>query len=136
MPSARSLGAVARAMFAAVLVVACTRDGAKVTDASAPSEAAASAQSAPVVDAGADADIVTHASWLADAGGGVRTAESVDGDALRAKHRPRLAQKLPVTVLRGMSARELGERICKEVVPERPHDAPVLIKPNLGGFDW
>ncbi len=122
----------------AVLVAACTRDGAKSTDAGAVSEASVPRPSASVgsSDAGADADIVTHASWLGDGGGGVRTTESVDGDALRAKHRGRLGQRSPVTILRGRSARELGERICKEVVPERPLAAPVLIKPNLGGFDW
>jgi uncharacterized protein (DUF362 family) len=67
----------------------------------------------------------------------VQTDESIDGAALRARNRARLARDdRPVTILRGGSARELGERICEAVVPHRPADTPVLLKPNLGGFDW
>src|SRR6185436_6084242 len=29
-----------------------------------------------------------------------------------------------------------GERLCREVVPQRPTETPVLLKPNIGGFDW
>ena len=39
-------------------------------------------------------------------------------------------------MLQGGSARELGERLCTQVVPQRPTDTPILIKPNLGGFEW
>ncbi len=134
-----------RATFLVSLVlltaVACRRDGAKGTDAQAPADGDGSLALAEgdggLGDGGSDADIVTHASsWVPDGSAGVRTTESVDAVVLRAKHRPRLAQQAPVTILRGTSARELGERICKEVVPQRPLDAPVLIKPNIGGFDW
>ena len=127
-----------------LLLSACPRDAAKSSDASAP----AASSTLSLTDAGAyaaelrdgalpDADVVTHASWQGDdAGAAVRTTESVDADALRAKHRSRLSSQSPVKLIRGTTALELGDRICREVVPPRPHDAPVLIKPNLGGFDW
>jgi uncharacterized protein (DUF362 family) len=61
----------------------------------------------------------------------------VDGEALRARSRVRIASDhSPVTMLQGGSARELGERLCQQVVPQRPEDTPILIKPNLGGFEW
>jgi len=61
----------------------------------------------------------------------------VDGAALRAKHRARLAADTsPVTLLTGGTARELGERLCNAVVPKRPAATPVLIKPNMSGFNW
>lgn len=61
---------------------------------------------------------------------------SVDGKRLRAEHIERLKHdRSPVTVLRGESARELGERLCQQVVPARPGPTPILIKPNLCGFD-
>jgi uncharacterized protein (DUF362 family) len=74
-------------------------------------------------------------SW--DAGPAVVTSGAVDGEALRAKNRARLkADRSAVTMLQGGSPRELGERLCKAVVPQRPKDTPILIKPNLGGFEW
>ncbi len=65
-------------------------------------------------------------------------SERVDGAALRRRIRKRLSgDTSPVTVLRGGTARELGERICQAAVPEKvPASLPVLIKPNLGGFAW
>lgn len=71
-----------------------------------------------------------------DAGAKVTVAGQVDGAALRQRHIERLRQdRSPVTVLRGESALELGQRICEAVVPERPPETPVLVKPNLCGFD-
>jgi uncharacterized protein (DUF362 family) len=62
--------------------------------------------------------------------------EQVDGATLRERHRERLrSDRSPVTVLAGESALELGQRLCEAVVPARPADAPVLVKPNLCGFD-
>jgi len=62
---------------------------------------------------------------------------TVDGAALRAKHRARLAaDRSPVTILEGGRPRELGQRVCEAVVPKRAADTRVLLKPNLGGFDW
>lgn len=75
------------------------------------------------------------ASW--DAGPAVTTSGEVDGAALRAKNHARIAaDHAAVTMLQGGSPRELGERLCKAVVPERPKATPILIKPNLGGFEW
>ncbi|MDB5221091.1 MAG: hypothetical protein JWO86_9018 [Myxococcaceae bacterium] len=75
------------------------------------------------------------ASW--DAGPAVVASGAVDGNALRARNHARLAaDHSTVTMLQGGSPRELGERLCKQVVPPRPKDTPILIKPNLGGFEW
>ena len=61
----------------------------------------------------------------------------VDGAALRSAHRARLAaDHSAVTVLTDGTPGELGERLCEAVVPKRPPATPVLLKPNLGGFNW
>ena len=86
------------------------------------------------------ADSVTAASSASQGGSAVivaPTATTVDGAALRDKHRARLAHDhAAVTVLAGGTPNELGARLCDAVVPKRPPDQPVLIKPNLGGFNW
>lgn len=62
---------------------------------------------------------------------------SVDGAKLRARIEKRLREdRSPVVLLRGSSPRALGEAICERVVPRRPAATPILIKPNIGGFDW
>ena len=33
------------------------------------------------------------------------------------------------------AAFELGQRLCEAVVPHRPPETPVLLKPNIGGFE-
>lgn len=103
------------------------------------SPSAASVQSAPISPASvASADVVSHASevWTAD-GPKVLAGEAVDGDALRKQTHDRiLADKSPVTVLTGGTPRELGRRLCEAVVPKRPASTPVLLKPNMGGFEW
>ncbi|MCA9623300.1 MAG: DUF362 domain-containing protein, partial [Myxococcales bacterium] len=59
----------------------------------------------------------------------------VDGDRLRRLHLDRLARdESPVVVLQGGTPRELGARLCEQVVPRRPSDTPVLLKPNVCGF--
>ena len=122
---------------------ACARCGSSQEAALEPSALDASQAAATAPREAADAaDLVSTASarddaggeWAADANGKVEGA--IDAAALRAKHRPRLHAAAPVTVLRGGSARELGERICQASVPARPAETPVLLKPNLGGFDW
>lgn len=64
----------------------------------------------------------------------------VDGAALRARNRARLAaDRAPVVVLQSKDAhpaRDLGQRLCEAVVPKRPAATPILLKPNMGGFDW
>jgi uncharacterized protein (DUF362 family) len=66
----------------------------------------------------------------------VLTTGSVDGAALRKRHVERLTTDTSaVTVLRGDTALDLGKRICEAVTPRRPKETPVLLKPNLCGFD-
>jgi uncharacterized protein (DUF362 family) len=82
-------------------------------------------------------DVVSHASpYAGDAGAPVVGAGTVDGAALRAKHKARLSVATPVTLLKGGTPLELGRRLCEAVVPQRPKDTPILLKPNIGGFDW
>ncbi len=84
-------------------------------------------------------DTTTAASPVKTSGPAVviKDPNKVDGAALRAKHRARLAaDHSPVTILAGGTALELGERLCNDVVPKRPASTPVLIKPNMAGFNW
>ena len=87
-----------------------------------------------------EADSVTAASPAWTPGPAVEVkpeAETVDGEALRARHRARIAaDRSPVTVLAGGTPGELGRRLCEAVVPKRPASTPVLLKPNIGGFNW
>jgi uncharacterized protein (DUF362 family) len=101
-----------------------------------PLVADAAASVTPSASASAP-DIVSSASASWEGGAAVVTSGEVDGVALRAKNRARIAaDRSPVTVLRGGTPRELGERLCEAAVPVRPKDTPILIKPNLGGFEW
>ena len=60
----------------------------------------------------------------------------LDGDALRAHNRERLkGDTSPVIALTGPDPVALGKRLCEAVVPRRPPGVPVLVKPNIGGFD-
>jgi hypothetical protein len=121
--------------FAALALTACSVKSCNqdAPPGTATPDARDALAAAPPLDA---SDIVTHASGLWDAGPPVVTSGVVDGARLRARNRERLAQAAPVTILQGKTALELGERICNEVVPHRPKETPVLLKPNLGGFDW
>ncbi len=97
--------------------------------------ASASATS-PTPSASASADTVTQASAPYQAGPSVLASGSVDGAALRKRHIERLkSDTSAVTVLEGQTPLELGKRICEAVVPKRPPATPVLLKPNLCGFD-
>lgn len=92
---------------------------------------------APAASASTPVDVVASASPAYDAGPAVVTTSEVDGDALRARTRRRIAgDKSAVTILRGGDARSLGQRLCEAKVPERTRETPVLIKQNLGGFEW
>jgi uncharacterized protein (DUF362 family) len=102
---------------------------------------------ASVPAASADADVTTHASSLEqqhpggeEAGPAVATAGAVDGAALRARQRARLAaDRSPVVVLQSHDAHpalDLGMRLCEAVVPKKPAATPIVLKPNIGGFDW
>ncbi|AUX39122.1 hypothetical protein SOCE26_005040 [Sorangium cellulosum] len=105
--------------------------------ATASSFAAASAHPAvPTADPGAPSDVVAGASPRYEAGPSVITSDSIDGAVLRKRHVERIkADSSPVTVLRGEGPLDLGRRLCEVVVPRRPAATPVLLKPNLCGFD-
>lgn len=122
-----------RPFLASILLAACSRGGAPdagPTPAPSPSPAVvASASSAP--------DVVSSASVAWDAGAPALGAGKVDGAALRARTHARLDHDTSkVTVVAGGTPRELGARLCEAVVPKRPAATPILLKPNLGGFDW
>lgn len=88
-----------------------------------------------------EADTVSQASPAYSASAAITpppatAAQKVDGQKLRQAHIARLkADRSAVTVLKGESALELGQRLCEAVVPARPPETPVLVKPNLCGFD-
>jgi uncharacterized protein (DUF362 family) len=108
-------------------------------DAASAALDASTAASATIADAAVPSavDVMSSASASWDGGPAVVTSGEVDGVALRARHRARLAaDHSRVTMLQGGSPRELGERLCKAVVPSRPKDTPILVKPNIGGFEW
>jgi len=118
-----------RGLVIASLVIACGR-----SEAPPPVVVVADAARAP--DA-AVADTTSTASPVWKPGPAVVVETRVDGAALRARHKARLAaDRSPVTVLADGSPLELGEKLCEAVVPKRPAGTKVLIKPNLGGFDW
>lgn len=110
---------------------------APASSAAASSFAAASAHPAvPTAVPAASSDVVAGASQRYDAGPSVITSDSIDGAALRKRHVARIkADDSPVTVLRGQGPLELGKRLCEAVVPRRPAATPVLLKPNICGFD-
>ncbi len=122
-------GVVAVSLLA---LVSCRRPARVEADASVGVDAAREVSVVPVA-----VDVTANASTVWDAGPSVVPAGEVDGAALRARHRARLVKDTSaVAVLRGGSARELGRRICEAKVPPRAKDTPILIKPNLGGFEW
>ncbi|MEJ7731436.1 MAG: DUF362 domain-containing protein, partial [Polyangiaceae bacterium] len=88
-----------------------------------------------------EADTVTHASPAAAGSAGppppsVVVGNAIDGAALRKRHIEHLkSDHSPVTVLRGDGPLELGKRICEAVMPWKPKETPILLKPNICGFD-
>jgi uncharacterized protein (DUF362 family) len=105
-----------------------------LASASATPSAALAPSAAP--PASASSDVLTGASQKYEPGPSVIASGSVDGAALRKRHVERLTTDTsPVTVLQGQSPLELGKRICEAVAPKRPPETPVLLKPNLCGFD-
>jgi len=108
----------------------------------APPSAASSQGDAPAAAASASAsvDATSGASAPVAEPRNVVTGGTVDGKALRALNVARLSKdQSPVTVLRAGSgdqtAVDLGRRLCEAVVPKRPPKTPVMLKPNLCGFD-
>ena len=131
--SIRRLSPLLSGLFLLFAAGACRRRP-PFSDAGPEHAAPATTPAAPVPAA---TDVMSNASSSWNAGPAVVAAGAVDGAALRARNRARLAaDRSPVTMLQGGTARELGKRLCKAVVPMRPKDTPILIKPNLGGFEW
>ena len=90
-----------------------------------------------VPSAAAQEDVISRASPAWDPGAMVTAGGSLDSEPVRSRNRIRLgSDDTPVLVLRGQGPLDLGQRICEATVPRRPPETPVLIKPNLGGFDW
>jgi uncharacterized protein (DUF362 family) len=107
--------------------------------ASASPSASAIASASASASASANASDVTSSASPshADDGPAITTDGSVDGAALRAKNHARLAaDHSAVTLLQGDDPLTLGRRICEASVPKRAPDTPILIKPNIGGFEW
>jgi uncharacterized protein (DUF362 family) len=113
------------------------REDASVVSVATGGEAGISGDSGTASGASASVDVTSAASETWAPGPPVVAGESVDGNALRVRTRARLAKDLSaVHVLEGGSARELGERACAAAVPKRAPETKILIKPNLGGFEW
>jgi len=124
-----------RLVAVVAIVCGCGRSAQKP----APDPAAArGAPSTPIATPAVPPDAASAASPVWKPGPSVVVVgDKVDGAALRAKHRAGLAaDRSPVTVLTGGTPEELGKRLCEAVVPVRPPETPVLLKPNLGGFNW
>jgi uncharacterized protein (DUF362 family) len=120
----------------AALAACSTKDPPAPSPAATSDAPATSTATAPPPTPSASADAVSHASPPYDPGPSVLASGNVDGAALRKRHVERLTtDTAPVTVLRGDTALELGRRLCESVVPRRPAETPVLLKPNLCGFD-
>ncbi len=130
----------ARAGGLVILTLAAAGCKGKSPDSSGDAGDAASALVPPPTtpDAAAvSADVTSGASAIWTPGPSVVTSGAVDGAALRERQRARLrADTSAVHLLEGGSARDLGQRACEAAVPKRPPSTRVLIKPNLGGFEW
>lgn len=119
-----------------LFVSGCPRSGADKADGAAAADAAGGGVvgSAPVPSA---TDVMSSASVSWDAGPAVVAKGQVDGEALRARNRARLASdRSKVSVFQGGTPFELGKRACEKAVPARPKDTRILVKPNIGGFEW
>lgn len=97
---------------------------------------AAVAPAAPVAspDAGAAPDTVASASQRA--GPRAEAAGVLDTAPLVAEHHARMQRDraAPVVVLTDRDPLAAGRALCEAVVPRRPAETPVVLKPNLAGF--
>ncbi|MDB4956258.1 MAG: hypothetical protein JWO36_3827 [Myxococcales bacterium] len=127
--------------FAVALVplLACS-ERAPAQQAAPPAPRPAAAQAQVKATNAKTADSVTAASPASKQGPAVVVETSspiVDGAALRERNHARVAgDHSAIVALTGATPGELGERLCEAVVPKRPPSTPVLLKPNLGGFNW
>ncbi|MFI5300389.1 MAG: DUF362 domain-containing protein [Polyangiales bacterium] len=119
-----------------LVLLACEDEAPTVVESAPPAPSVRVAPAPSLPPAGAS-DLVTHASPAWTSGPPVLAKDSVDGEALRARVTARLrGDDSPVVIVEGASAREIGESLCESVVPKRDKATPILLKPNLGGFDW
>jgi uncharacterized protein (DUF362 family) len=129
--------------FALLCLAACHGKTSTPDAGPVASNAGAPSAGAPGAAPSGSADVTTHASPGAteEAGAPVLTGGGVvDGAALRARNRARIAaDNSPVVVLQSHDAHpafDLGKRLCEAVVPVKPAHTPILLKPNMGGFEW
>ena len=132
----RRVAFVALALLCGCASERCSRRADGGGDASlAPSSTSAAAPA--TASASAEPEVVTQASAAWDAGPSVLTKDAIDGVALRRASHARIAgDKTAVSVLEGTDLVELGKAACEAVIPRRPASTPVLVKPNIGGFEW
>ncbi len=125
------------ALLPLLMAAAChTSPAAQKPASKASATHAARAKGSPAPKPPASTDTVSQASEdTSKAGPSVVGAGKVDGALLMKRHLARLRQASPVTVLQGKTPLELGEAICNAVMPKLPAATPVLLKPNLCGFD-
>lgn len=123
-----------------VIAFACSPEHEPPTAASSVAPTLSSSASATSItstsaSASPSADVVSGASTQSSYAPVIAEGK-LDGAALRARNLKRLQEdESPVIALTGTDAATLGERLCEAVVPRRPTSTPVLIKPNIGGFD-
>jgi uncharacterized protein (DUF362 family) len=126
------------ATLLSVLVVGCPAQPPQNTPASTSQTTQKTTEPPKIAAIGEpESDTTSKASPVYESGASVLISGSVDAEVLRERHKKRLQKDYsPVTVLQGDNALELGQKLCEEVVPKVPKETPVLLKPNIGGFDW
>ncbi|NUP05940.1 MAG: DUF362 domain-containing protein [Polyangiaceae bacterium] len=131
----------AASLILLLLAASCGEGSPKANKSSTPipsSSAVASGEppaSASTPVESSSADVVTQASQPYE-GPPVLAEGKLDGAALRARNLERVRKDdSPVIALAGDDPVALAKKLCEAVVPKRGKDVPVLVKPNIGGFD-
>ncbi len=120
---------------AALLVFACGSEPSSEPSAEPLTSDAQTAATLPSATAAPSVDVVSHASETGNYEP-VLVEGSIDGAALRKRNLDRFKSDLsPVIALTGDDPTKLGHDLCEQVVPKRSAATPVLLKPNIGGFD-
>jgi len=135
--------AIVASSYALGLVLAlglsgCRDEKPKPADISPPTSGAQPTGSAPSdAQAAPSSDVTTAASPTWTEGPKVVAGGMVDAEALRKRAHARIeSDTSAVHVLEGGTPFELGKRACEASVPKVPKETKILIKPNLGGFEW
>lgn len=131
---ARNAGTRGRWIVTLAVVTSACKDPPKPT----PSDAAADTPATTTSAASSPpADVTSGASTTWTEGPSVVAGATVDAAALRKKTHARIGKDTtPVHVLEGGTAIELGRRACEATVPKVPASTKILVKPNIGGFEW